>query len=318
MKGLELAKKYYETYGKEMIHNYFPDFESKIAVGLCGSGSECFGFDDEISQDHDFEPGFCMFVGDEIDEKNQFELMKAYNNLPRSFEGYERKIVTPAGGNRHGVIKIKNFFEAKTGTMDGELTIFDWLNVPEQNLAECTNGEIWRDDSKVLSRIRVKLMCLPTDIKLKKMAGELLIMGQTGQYNFKRCIKHGELTASKLALHEFVKSAIHFIFLENEVYMPYYKWIFKIFRNMFWPKSISDYEKRFSKLLSISDDMLKNEMNVQMIENEIEDIASEFIEKLKSEGLSCDRGNDLERYAYEVNNKIRDISLRNKHILAGV
>ena len=53
MKGLELAKAYYEEYGRPMIREKFPDYEGRIAVGLAGEGSECFGYDDEISRDHD-------------------------------------------------------------------------------------------------------------------------------------------------------------------------------------------------------------------------------------------------------------------------
>ena len=40
MKGLELARKYYETYGAPMIREEFPEYEEMIAVGLTGSGSE--------------------------------------------------------------------------------------------------------------------------------------------------------------------------------------------------------------------------------------------------------------------------------------
>ena len=50
MKGLELSRKYYEAYGAGMIHKQFPEYEEIIAVGLTGSGSECYGFDDEVSQ----------------------------------------------------------------------------------------------------------------------------------------------------------------------------------------------------------------------------------------------------------------------------
>lgn len=44
MKGLELAKRYYEAYGKPMIAEQFPEYEGRIAVGLAGPGSECFGY----------------------------------------------------------------------------------------------------------------------------------------------------------------------------------------------------------------------------------------------------------------------------------
>ena len=66
--GLELAKQYYETYGRPMIAEQFPQYEERIAVGLVGPGSECFGFDDEISRDHDFEAGFCLWVTSEDEE----------------------------------------------------------------------------------------------------------------------------------------------------------------------------------------------------------------------------------------------------------
>lgn len=56
MKGMELAKAYWEEYGWPMIRDQFPEYTEIIAAGLTGSGSECFGFDDEVSQDHDFEP----------------------------------------------------------------------------------------------------------------------------------------------------------------------------------------------------------------------------------------------------------------------
>ena len=62
MKGLELSRAYFEEYGLPMLREQFPDWVGRIAAGLIGSGSECFGFDDAISQDHDFEAGFCLFL----------------------------------------------------------------------------------------------------------------------------------------------------------------------------------------------------------------------------------------------------------------
>ena len=80
MKGLELCEKFYNEYGAFMLRNEFPELEGIIAVGLCGSGSECFGYDDELSKDHDFEPGFCIFIPDEsiIDDKTAFRLELQY------------------------------------------------------------------------------------------------------------------------------------------------------------------------------------------------------------------------------------------------
>ena len=79
MKGLELSKRYFEEYGRPMLQKNFADVLSKLAVGLIGSGSECYGFDDDTSTDHDFEPAFCIFIPDEdiIDRKTAFNLERA-------------------------------------------------------------------------------------------------------------------------------------------------------------------------------------------------------------------------------------------------
>ena len=57
-KGLELAEAYYKAYGQEMLRTKFPQVIGQTAVGLAGYGSECLGFDDEVSMDHDYGPSF--------------------------------------------------------------------------------------------------------------------------------------------------------------------------------------------------------------------------------------------------------------------
>lgn len=82
-----------------MLEEQFPQVLPLLAAGLTGSGSECFGFDDEISRDHDFEPGFCLFLPSEevVDRRTAFLLERAYAKLPAEFEGYKRQKMGPAG-----------------------------------------------------------------------------------------------------------------------------------------------------------------------------------------------------------------------------
>ena len=61
-KGLELSQEYYETIGRPVLEELFPAYMDKIAVGLVGEGSECFGYDDMISMDHDYGPSFCIWL----------------------------------------------------------------------------------------------------------------------------------------------------------------------------------------------------------------------------------------------------------------
>ena len=62
---LHICKRFYELHGAKMIHEEFPNYEARIAVGLVGEGSECFGYDDAISRDHDFALGFCLWLSEE-------------------------------------------------------------------------------------------------------------------------------------------------------------------------------------------------------------------------------------------------------------
>ena len=39
MKGLELAKAFYEAFGKDMLEKDFPEALPYLAIGLAGSGS---------------------------------------------------------------------------------------------------------------------------------------------------------------------------------------------------------------------------------------------------------------------------------------
>ena len=58
--GLALSREYYETYGRPMLEQQFAPYKDKIAAGLVGKGSDCFGFDDRYSRDHDWGPDFCL------------------------------------------------------------------------------------------------------------------------------------------------------------------------------------------------------------------------------------------------------------------
>ncbi|MBQ8893443.1 MAG: DUF4037 domain-containing protein [Clostridia bacterium] len=309
MKGLELAKRFYLEYGTPMLREQFPQLEGMIAVGLAGSGSECFGYDDDLSQDHDFEPGFCLFIpGEEqVDRPTAFALERAYERLPREFLGFRRSPQKPVGGNRHGVIRIPDFLLEKTGTPDGQLETRDWFYLPEQALAEATNGQLFRDDSGQFTAIRRGLAYLPEEVRLKKLAGHLLLMGQAGQYNYPRCIARGELGAARLAVHEFAGSALHAAFLLGRRYLPYYKWQFRALREL--PLSV---------LHQPLETLLNGGLSPEETTLLIEKICKKMEEALQEQQLTTLRSGELERQAYAVNDRIAEPNIRNLHILYGV
>lgn len=343
MKGLELSEKYFEAYGRQMLAEQFPEVMPYVAVGLFGSGSECFGFDDDISRDHDFEPGFCIFLpGEEVvDRRTAFLLERAYAKLPQEFLGMSRSRLAPVGGPRHGVFRTRDFFVEKIGpvaerllgensvlsgaerlrgeTVDRSgsekrceaIEIDDWFLIPETALAEATNGRIFLDPYGEMTRVREALSFYPEDVRKKKLAGHLLLMAQAGQYNYARCLSHGETAAAQLAVFEFVKSAMAVLFLLNRVYQPFYKWSFKALRAL--PKL--SLEAELLEYLLTSDNEASAAEEKQAV---IEGIAADVIDELNEQGLTKAICQDLEKHAYSVNDGIADAALRNRHILAGV
>ena len=117
-----------------MIQEQFPEYVGKIAVGLAGRGSDCFGYDDAASRDHDWGPDFCMWVTDETYEVIGKALQQAYEKLPGDFKGY-RRASHVNGRNRRGVLRISDFYRDLAGAeryeaMDWKIqTILLWLRL---------------------------------------------------------------------------------------------------------------------------------------------------------------------------------------------
>jgi len=310
MKGLELARAYWEACGVPMIREQFPEYEEIIAAALTGSGSECYGFDDETSRDHDFEPGFCLFIpGEEIvDRRTAFLLERAYAKLPAEFEGFRRQKMGPAGGHRHGVFRIDEYFTEKLGCPAEEMSAERWLRIPEYALAEAINGEVFRDDAGLLTDCRTRLADMPEDIRRKRLAGHLLLMAQSGQYNYRRCLQHGEGGAAQLAAGEFVRNAMSVWFLLHRRYMPYYKWSFRALRAL---PGGEDTARSLEWLLTTDNGEALAEDKYFCMEG----IASQVIDLLQEQGLTEAICGDLEKHAYSVNDGIRDGEIRNLHVL---
>ena len=67
-------------------------------------------------------------------------------------------------------------------------------------------------------------------------------------------------------------------------------------------------------LLNVSDE----KMFSSSVSRDIDLIAKAFIERLKNDNLTDRDDIFLERHAYEINNRIKDINIRNMNILEGV
>lgn len=323
MKGLELSRQYYEAYGRQMIREKFEAYEERIAVGLVGQGSECFGFDDEYSRDHDFGPSFCMWLTEEDYQKIGAALETEYEKLPKTFMGFEGRRLSSQGGGRVGVLETGSFYQTFIGSKALPKTLFDWLFLPERYLAAATNGNVFRDDLGAFSKIRNGLLpCYPEDVRIKKIAARAAGMAQAGQYNYARCMKRGETVAARLALEEFMKTTISMVYLLNKRYTPFYKWMFRGMQSLPVLSGISGQLIVLAET-GASKEAWERELpygTLNLADKKVEAveiICGKVVEELKKQGLT-DRTDDfLENHTEEIMSRIKDPQIRSLHVMQG-
>ncbi len=312
MQGIDISREFYLQYGKPMLEEQFSDVIDRIAVGLAGDGSECLGFDDQISRDHDFDAGFCLWITEADELDFGFRLERAYSKLPKEFMGLRRSILSPVGGNRHGVITIESFYKRFLGAVNAPDTIERWLYTPSHSLLSASNGEVFKDDLGLFSAVRNELLRgYPEDIRRKKLAAHVILMAQSGQYNYSRCVARGELGASQLAVFEFVKHAISAIYLLNNAYEPFYKWAYRGLSKLQILNNIGDALQGLTELDN-------NPASSQVKQEVIEDIAALMIKEFQHQGLTKATCGELEKHAYSILDGVKDGNLRNMHIMDGI
>lgn len=232
MKGLDIAELFYREYGVPLIAERFHGYEDRIAAGLIGDGSDCYGFDDQFSRDHDWGPGFCLWLTDEdLDEIGE-KLARAYQALPIAYMGYTRN-QGDWGDGRVGVFGIGQFYQKHIGLAAAPTTLGQWIRLPENYLAACTAGRIFRDDLGAFSKIQAGLKGFyPEDVRRAKLGARCMQLGQSGQYNFWRSVKRSEFYAAHYAVVKFCNDAMAVVFLLNKQYAPFYKWIHRAVKGL--------------------------------------------------------------------------------------
>jgi len=242
--GLTLSREYYETYGKPMIESRFPKYADRIAVGLVGEGSDCFGFDDALSMDHDWGPSFCMWVSDETYVEIGEELQEAYEALPKEYKGYVYK-ESPQGQGRRGVLRISDFYEGLLGKencpkdweafsgvhqentdADEQHSNLHWADISKHRLAAAVNGEVFRDEEGTFTAIRNQLKTgYPERLCYLEIAEGVAKFSQDLQYNYGRMLKRGNKATAQMILSDGIKEALKLLYLIAGDYAPHDKWL---------------------------------------------------------------------------------------------
>lgn len=323
--GLAVSEQYWKEVGKPSIDAAFPEYKDRIAYGLVGEGSECWGFDDLISTDHDYGPSFCMWLTREDYEAIGQQLQACYERLPGDFKGHPARVVRPNAGKRTGAFFIGEFYSRFLGRPDGPESLTDWLYIPDEYFSVATNGKVFSDPPGEFSKIRSRLLDhYPTDVFLKKLAAKVLTMAQTGQANYPRCMRRGDIVSAGDAVTKFIDSTISVIYLLNRRYAPYYKWRFRGLYELEILKELADKLEELASLGSTLDAwtkeiildltaLNKNDRKAELME----EIAVSINRELRSQGLCSTYEPFLEASAFEIYGKIQDPQLKGMHILQG-
>ena len=302
--GLELCRAYYEEIGRPMIDSQFAAVKGRIAVGLAGDGSECLGFDDEISRDHDWGPSFCLWLTNDDYAAFGQDLQKAYDTLPKTFRGCTRTLV-PGGEGRVGVLRISDFYRQFIGLSRAPQTIAEWNSIPEYYLAKAVNGSVFTDPLGQFTAIRnVLQQYYPEDVRLKKIAVRGASMAQSGQYNYARCLKRNEVVAAGCALYEFVNSAVSMAYILNKKYTPFYKWAH---HGLQFLPVLSALHDKITRLCTTPDTAEKTAL--------IEDICTDIRNEWRLQGIADGPDDFLITYCNGIVAKIKDDRLRSLHIM---
>ena len=304
MNGLELSRNYFFNIAEPGLKDQFPELYPRLAVGLVGNGSECFGYDDELSRDHDWGIDFYIWTTD--NDKETIPALRGWKNElfeknppahPRSRSEY---------GARIGVMTCGEFYSGLIGAPEGPRTINEWIRVPEENIAMTVNGDVFFDGAGDFTKTRGYLLkYYPEDIRLKKIAAKCMALAQTGQYNHERVAKRGDSVTLQTVLSRFTDNAIALVFLLNKVYRPYYKWAFRALKDLpILGNEVASLLLHLVEVGGFDDETFSKQRQI------IEEMCVLLVNELRAQDLSCSDDRFLAPHGEEVMLRIEDDFLR--------
>lgn len=316
---IERCRDFYEIYGAPMIHEKFSDYESRIAVGLVGEGSDCFGFEDAISTDHDFEIGFCMWLTEKDYDAIGTSLNQAYEELvavhgAEFWKSEPKAEVNRFIGSRRGAFRISSFYEKILGVAISDESVTEplwderiWYGMEEQKLATAVNGQVFRDDAGVFTGIRNILKAgYPERVWRLRLAAALHDFSQYAQSNYARMMARKDIVTARMCVAKGMESAMEITYLLNKTYAPYYKWQRKGMERLTVLQEIiplldevakTELQTEAWKEISYRADRLNEKDDILVL---FEKMAGSFLNEMNRQGLIKGENTFLDVYVNEL------------------
>ncbi|MEV5579382.1 DUF4037 domain-containing protein [Streptomyces parvus] len=249
--GLELSRILYEEAVRPILDADFPGL--RYAAARVGPGSEVLGFDTARSADHEWGPRLDLFLepadasahGERIHRLLAERLPKQVRGWPTHFRHADpadpvghmeltdgpvdhRVGVREAGGWLHGQLGLRG--PAPGGDLP-ELTVRDWLAVPQQKLAEVTGGAVFHDGVGTLTRAREALAWYPDQVWRYLLACQWQRIAQEEAF-VGRCAEVGDDLGSAVVAGRSVRDLMRLCLLLEREYAPYSKWLGSAFARL--------------------------------------------------------------------------------------
>jgi Domain of unknown function (DUF4037) len=234
VQGLELSRRFHAEVVGPWLARAYPGLP--YAAALLGYGSELLGFDDAMSQDHNWGPRLWLFLNDADFAAHADEIVAGFAatappeflGAPIGFFSRPHPPINEAGRRgdvRHGleVWRLAFYLDGVLGGRPPPGANLDWLGLADQWLIELTAGAVFHDDDGALTALRQRLAQPPRDVQLYKLAcqwrriaEEQAFVGRTGD--------RGDELGSRVIAARLVRDVMRMAFLIEGRYAPYPKW----------------------------------------------------------------------------------------------
>jgi hypothetical protein len=244
--GLKLSGLYYWEAVRPILDAEYPRLAH--SAGLIGPGSEVLGFDTEMSADHNWGAQVVLYLceedhvrlADDLRQTLGYKLPFSYRGHPTHFEEVsdEPGTVLPATtsqcpiDHRVHITTLHGFIQHYTGVdLERELTVLDWLTIPEQKLRTLVAGAVYHDGLNVLGPMRHKFATYPHDVWLYLLAAQWQRIGQEEPFVGRAGIVEDEIGSTVIAAR-LVHDIMQLCFLMVRQYAPYTKWFGSAFAQL--------------------------------------------------------------------------------------
>jgi hypothetical protein len=236
VKGLVLSELLYREGAAPVMARHFP--EVRYSAARLGRGSDTLGYDTPLSMDHGWGPQLQVYLSaedharyaDSIREAMSRELPPEVAGVPTHHNSTSDEIGIPvrweSGPIEHRVycLSIDTFVVSyRPFNPNHELTVLDWLTLPQQTLRLIRFGRVFHDGLGELEPIRARLHWYPDQVWYYLLLAAWEHIGQECPF-LGRAGDVGDELGSRIIAARLIHSLMDLCFLMERQYAPYSKW----------------------------------------------------------------------------------------------